>query len=107
MKKTSCQGGGFLFVQMVRRTWTSMKKLTILLYLLSCSAGSVAQDFLSLPGLNENNDGITSYRLLENDSDLVHGLLEIEGALLGPSETGSRLDNDGVHCFFGPNQEIP
>ncbi|MFQ6642567.1 hypothetical protein Gotur_018368 [Gossypium turneri] len=27
-----------------------MKKLTILLYLLSCSAGSVAQDLWSLPG---------------------------------------------------------
>ncbi|QHO59008.1 Acetyl-coenzyme A carboxylase carboxyl transferase subunit beta [Arachis hypogaea] len=38
---------------------TSMKELTILLYLLSCSAGSVAQDLWSLPGPDEKN-GITS-----------------------------------------------
>ncbi|XLU58252.1 hypothetical protein S245_052900, partial [Arachis hypogaea] len=41
---------------------------------------SVAQDLWSLPGLDEKN-GITSYELVENDSDLVHGLLEVEGAL--------------------------
>ncbi|VFQ99005.1 unnamed protein product [Cuscuta campestris] len=56
-----------------------MKKLTILLYILSCSAGSVAQDLWSLPGKN----GITSSGLVENDSDLVHGLLELESALVG------------------------
>ena len=48
-----------------------------LLYLLSCSTGSVAQDLWSLPGPDEKN-GITSYGLVENDSDLVHGRLEIE-----------------------------
>ncbi|KAK1260669.1 Protein ycf2 [Acorus gramineus] len=32
-----------------------MKKLTILLYLLSCSAGSVAQDLWSPPGPDENS----------------------------------------------------
>ncbi|KAK5832976.1 hypothetical protein PVK06_016785 [Gossypium arboreum] len=63
-----------------------MKKLTILLYLLSCSAGSVAQDLWSLPGPDEKN-GITSYGFIENDSDLVHGLLEVEGALVGSSQT--------------------
>uniref|UniRef100_A0A803N746 Ycf2 n=1 Tax=Chenopodium quinoa TaxID=63459 RepID=A0A803N746_CHEQI len=42
-----------------------MKKLTILLYLLSCSAGSVAQDLWSLPGPDEKN-AITSYGLVEN-----------------------------------------
>ncbi|KAF9597319.1 hypothetical protein IFM89_017179 [Coptis chinensis] len=56
-----------------------MKKLTILLYLLSYSAGSVAQDLWSPPGPDEKN-GITSYGFAENDSDLVHGLLEVEGA---------------------------
>ncbi|MBA0781612.1 hypothetical protein Gotri_002519, partial [Gossypium trilobum] len=54
----------------------------ILLYLLICSVGSVAQDLWSLPGPNEKN-GITSYRFIENDSNLVHGLLEVEGALVG------------------------
>ncbi|MBA0814579.1 hypothetical protein Gohar_020398 [Gossypium harknessii] len=75
---------------------TSMKKLMILLYLLICSAGSVAQDLWSLPGPNEKN-GITSYGFIENDSDLVHGLLEVEGALVGSSWTEkdcSQFDND-------------
>ncbi|GFP95129.1 protein ycf2 [Phtheirospermum japonicum] len=58
----------------------------LLLYLLSCSAGSVAQDLWSLPGPDEKN-GITSYGLVENDSYLVHGLLEVEGALVGSSRT--------------------
>ncbi|GAU45730.1 hypothetical protein TSUD_247380 [Trifolium subterraneum] len=71
-----------------------MKKLTILLYLLSCSAGSVAQDLWSLPGPNEKSDGITSYTPLENDYDLVHGLLEVEGALVGSSQTGSPMNWD-------------
>ncbi|RHN66425.1 hypothetical protein MtrunA17_Chr3g0090891 [Medicago truncatula] len=84
-----------------------MKKLTILLYLLSCSAGSVAQNLWSLTGPNEKNDGITSYRLLYNDSDLVHGLLEIEGALLGSSQTGSPFENDGVTFLLRPEPRNP
>nr|GMC82577.1 hypothetical chloroplast RF21 [Ipomoea batatas] len=58
-----------------------MKKFTILLYLLSCSAGSVAQDLWSSLGPDDKN-WITSYGLVENDSDLVHDLLEVEGALI-------------------------
>ncbi|MFQ6652981.1 hypothetical protein Gotur_024611 [Gossypium turneri] len=54
-----------------------MKKLTILLYLLSCSVGSVAQDLWSLPRPDEKN-GITSYGFVENGCNLVHGLLEVE-----------------------------
>nr|YP_009141235.1 hypothetical chloroplast RF21 [Lathyrus clymenum]AIL55761.1 hypothetical chloroplast RF21 [Lathyrus clymenum] len=107
MKKTSCREGGSYLYKWYVELGTSMKKLTILLYLLSCSAGSVAQDFLSLPGPNENNDGITSYRLLENDSHLVHGLLEIEGALLGPSETGNPFDNDGVPSLLRSEPRNP
>ncbi|KAK2350161.1 protein Ycf2 [Trifolium repens] len=84
-----------------------MKKLTILLYLLSCSAGSVAQDLWSLPGPNEKNDGITSYRLLDNDSDLVHGLLEVEGALVGSSQTGSKFNNDGVTLLLRTERRNP
>nr|YP_009729860.1 Ycf2 [Caldesia grandis] len=60
---------------------TSMKKFTILLYLLSCSAGSVAQDLWSPLGPDEKN-GIASYGFVEYDSDLVHGLLGVEGALV-------------------------
>jgi len=86
-----------------------MKKLTILLYLLSCSAGSVAQDLWSLPGPDEKN-GITSYGLVENDSDLVHGLLEVEGALVGSSRTEkdcSQFDNDRVTLLLRPEPRNP
>ena len=51
---------------------------------MSCFAESVTQDLWSLPGLDEKN-WITSYGLVENDSDLVHDLLEVEGALVGSS----------------------
>ncbi|XP_074357910.1 uncharacterized protein LOC141697423 [Apium graveolens] len=81
-----------------------MKKLMILLYLLSCSAGSVAQDLWSLPGPDEKN-GITFYGLVENDSDLVHGLLQVEGALVGSSRTEkdcSQFDNDRVTLLLRP-----
>ncbi|KAK2992662.1 hypothetical protein RJ640_014912 [Escallonia rubra] len=40
---------------------------------------SVAQDLWFLGSPDEKN-GITSYGLVGNDSDLVHGLLEVEGA---------------------------
>nr|YP_010850254.1 hypothetical chloroplast RF2 [Lobelia zeylanica]YP_010850278.1 hypothetical chloroplast RF2 [Lobelia zeylanica]WGH11666.1 hypothetical chloroplast RF2 [Lobelia zeylanica]WGH11667.1 hypothetical chloroplast RF2 [Lobelia zeylanica] len=60
----------------------SMKKLTILLYLLNCSAGSVAQELWSPPEPNENNRIAYGTRV-EDDFDLVHGLLEIEGILEG------------------------
>nr|NP_054393.1 Ycf2 [Epifagus virginiana]NP_054397.1 Ycf2 [Epifagus virginiana]P30072.1 RecName: Full=Protein Ycf2 [Epifagus virginiana]AAA65867.1 unknown [Epifagus virginiana]AAA65873.1 unknown [Epifagus virginiana] len=100
MKKKSCtcNGGDYYFYKWYFGLGTSMKKLTILLYLLSCSAGSVAQDLWSLPGPAEKN-GITSYGLVENDSDLVRGLLEVEGALVGSSRTEkdcSPFDNDRV-----------
>nr|YP_009341917.1 hypothetical chloroplast RF2 [Aletris spicata]YP_009341934.1 hypothetical chloroplast RF2 [Aletris spicata]ALV25482.1 hypothetical chloroplast RF2 [Aletris spicata]ALV25483.1 hypothetical chloroplast RF2 [Aletris spicata] len=86
MKKKSCKEGDSYLYKWYFELGTSMKKLTILLYLLSCSAGSVAQDLWSSPGSDEKN-WITSYGFVENDSDLVHGLLllEVEGALVGSS----------------------
>nr|YP_010926015.1 Ycf2 [Swertia davidii]YP_010926034.1 Ycf2 [Swertia davidii]WKF19515.1 Ycf2 [Swertia davidii]WKF19534.1 Ycf2 [Swertia davidii] len=100
MKKKSCNEGDSYLYKWYFELGTTMKKLTMLLYLLSCSAGSVAQDLWSLPGSDTKN-GITSYSygLVENDSDLVHGLLEVEGALVGSSRTEkdcSQLDNDRV-----------
>nr|YP_010729814.1 hypothetical chloroplast RF2 [Sassafras randaiense]WEF73435.1 hypothetical chloroplast RF2 [Sassafras randaiense]WEF73515.1 hypothetical chloroplast RF2 [Sassafras randaiense]WEF73595.1 hypothetical chloroplast RF2 [Sassafras randaiense]WEF73675.1 hypothetical chloroplast RF2 [Sassafras randaiense]WEF73835.1 hypothetical chloroplast RF2 [Sassafras randaiense] len=98
MKKKSCKEGDSYLYKWYFELGTSMKKLTILLYLLSCSAGSVAQDLWSPPGPDEKN-WITSYGFVENDSDLVHGLLEVEGALLGSSRTEkdcSQFDNDRV-----------
>nr|YP_010374952.1 hypothetical protein RF2 [Pontederia elata]YP_010374970.1 hypothetical protein RF2 [Pontederia elata]YP_010375382.1 hypothetical protein RF2 [Pontederia valida]YP_010375400.1 hypothetical protein RF2 [Pontederia valida]QXU58387.1 hypothetical protein RF2 [Pontederia elata]QXU58407.1 hypothetical protein RF2 [Pontederia elata]QXU58473.1 hypothetical protein RF2 [Pontederia elata]QXU58493.1 hypothetical protein RF2 [Pontederia elata]QXU59247.1 hypothetical protein RF2 [Pontederia valida] len=98
MKKKSCKEGDSYLYKWYFELGTSMKKLTILLYLLSCSAGSVAQDLWSSPGADEKN-WITSYGLVENDSDLVHGLLEVEGALVGSSRTEkdcSQFDNNRV-----------
>nr|YP_009662146.1 hypothetical chloroplast RF21 [Mitella diphylla]YP_009662162.1 hypothetical chloroplast RF21 [Mitella diphylla]QCU47258.1 hypothetical chloroplast RF21 [Mitella diphylla]QCU47274.1 hypothetical chloroplast RF21 [Mitella diphylla] len=109
MKKKSCNEGDSYLYKWYFELGTSMKKLTILLYLLSCSAGSVAQDLWSLPRPDEKN-GITSYGLVENDSDLVHGLLEVEGALVGSSRTEkdcSQFDNDRVTLFLRPEPRNP
>nr|UEN67517.1 hypothetical protein RF2 [Sophora wilsonii]UEN67536.1 hypothetical protein RF2 [Sophora wilsonii] len=109
MKKKSCNEGDSYLYKWYFELGTSMKKLTILLYLLSCSAGSVAQDLWSLSGPEEKN-GITSYGLVENDSDLVHGLLEVEGALVGSSRTEkdcSQFDNDRVTLLLRPEPRNP
>nr|ATL60393.1 Ycf2 [Cubanola domingensis] len=109
MKKKSCNEGDSYLYKWYFELGTNMKKLTILLYLLSCSAGSVAQDLWSLPGPDEKN-GITSYGLVENDSDLVHGLLEVEGVLVGSSRTErdcSQFDNDRVTLLLRPEPRNP
>ncbi|KAF1876945.1 hypothetical protein Lal_00033870 [Lupinus albus] len=109
MKKKSCNEGNSYLYKWHFELGTSMKKLTILLYLLSCSAGSVAQDLWSLPGPKEKNV-ITSYGLVANDSDLVHGLLEVEGALMGSSQTEkdcSQFDNDRVTLLLRPEPRNP
>nr|YP_006665824.1 hypothetical chloroplast RF21 [Elodea canadensis]YP_006665841.1 hypothetical chloroplast RF21 [Elodea canadensis]AEY84697.1 hypothetical chloroplast RF21 [Elodea canadensis]AEY84714.1 hypothetical chloroplast RF21 [Elodea canadensis] len=104
MKKRSCKEREFSLYRWYFELGTTMKKLTILLYLLSCSAGSVAQDLLSPLGLDEKMR-IASYGSLENDSDLVHGLLEVEGALVGSSRTEkdcSQFDNNRVTSLLRP-----
>nr|UEV85713.1 hypothetical protein RF2 [Eschscholzia californica]UEV85732.1 hypothetical chloroplast RF2 [Eschscholzia californica] len=109
MKKKSCKEGDSYLYKWYFELGTSMKKLTILLYLLSCSAGSVAQDLWSLPGPDEKN-WITSYGFVENDSDLVHGLLEVEGALVGSSRTEkdcSQFDNDRVTLLLRSEPRNP
>nr|YP_008999976.1 hypothetical chloroplast RF21 [Agrostemma githago]YP_008999993.1 hypothetical chloroplast RF21 [Agrostemma githago]AGZ17967.1 hypothetical chloroplast RF21 [Agrostemma githago]AGZ17984.1 hypothetical chloroplast RF21 [Agrostemma githago] len=109
MKKKSCNEGDSSLYKWYFELGTSMKKLTILLYLLSCSAGLVAQDLWSLPGPGGKN-GITSYGLVENDSNLVHGLLKVEGALVGSSRTEkdcSQFDNDRVTLFLRPELRNP
>nr|YP_009899906.1 Ycf2 [Neotorularia torulosa]YP_009899925.1 Ycf2 [Neotorularia torulosa]QKK46801.1 Ycf2 [Neotorularia torulosa]QKK46820.1 Ycf2 [Neotorularia torulosa] len=109
MKKKSCNGGDSYLYKWYFELGTSMKKFTILLYLLSCSAGSVAQDLWSLPGPDEKNR-ITSYGFIENDSDLVHGLLEVQGALVGSSRTEkdcSQFDNDRVTLLFRSEPRDP
>nr|YP_009942888.1 hypothetical chloroplast RF2 [Pseudowintera colorata]YP_009942905.1 hypothetical chloroplast RF2 [Pseudowintera colorata]QOD40395.1 hypothetical chloroplast RF2 [Pseudowintera colorata]QOD40412.1 hypothetical chloroplast RF2 [Pseudowintera colorata] len=109
MKKKSCKEGDSYLYKWYFELGTSMKKLTILLYLLSCSAGSVAQDLWSPPGPDEKN-WITSYGFVENDSDLVHGLLEVEGALVGSSRTEkdcSQFDNDRVTLLLRSEPRNP
>ena len=88
-----------------------MKKLTILLYLLSCSAGLVAQDLWSSPGPGSGEKNrITSYGFVENASDLVRGLLEVEGALVGSSRTEkdcSQFDNNRVTLLLRSEPRNP
>ncbi|KAK6786224.1 hypothetical protein RDI58_014749 [Solanum bulbocastanum] len=109
MKKKSCNEGDSYLYKWYFELGTSMKRLTILLYLLSCSAESVAQDLWSLSVPDEKN-GISSYGLVENYSDLVHGLLEVEGALVGSSRTEkdcSQFDNDRVILLLWPESRNP
>nr|YP_010168946.1 Ycf2 [Allium nigrum]YP_010168963.1 Ycf2 [Allium nigrum]QRZ02475.1 Ycf2 [Allium nigrum]QRZ02492.1 Ycf2 [Allium nigrum] len=100
MKKKLCKEGDSYLYKWYFKLGTSMKKLTILLYLLSCSAGLVAQDLWSSPGPGSGEKNrITSYGFVENASDLVRGLLEVEGALAGSSRTEkdcSQFDNNRV-----------
>ncbi|RWR98014.1 ycf2 chloroplast [Cinnamomum micranthum f. kanehirae] len=84
---------------MVLRTWNEHEEIndTSLSFELFCRIGR-SRDLWSPPGPDEKN-WITSYGFVENDSDLVHGLLEVEGALLGSSRTEkdcSQFDNDRV-----------
>ncbi|MFQ6646792.1 hypothetical protein Gotur_019866 [Gossypium turneri] len=67
---------------MLLRAWNKHEEINDTSLSLSCSAKSVAQDLWSLPGLDGKNE-ITSYGFVEKDSNLVHGLLEVEGALVG------------------------
>nr|YP_010474380.1 hypothetical protein RF2 [Corydalis benecincta]YP_010474391.1 hypothetical protein RF2 [Corydalis benecincta]UVH68667.1 hypothetical protein RF2 [Corydalis benecincta]UVH68678.1 hypothetical protein RF2 [Corydalis benecincta] len=109
-KRFPKEGGSYLYNWYFELA-TSMKRLTILLYLLSCSAGSVAHDLWSLPGPDEKN-GITS-DLVETDSALVRGLLEVfegEGTLVGSSRTekdGSQFANDRVTLLLRSERRNP
>nr|UFI07857.1 putative RF21 [Arceuthobium verticilliflorum] len=108
MKKSCNEGGSYLY-KCYFELGTSMKKFTRLLYLLSCSAGWIAQDLWSLPGPDERN-GMTS-GLVENDSDLVHGLLlEVKGALTGSSrieKNYSQFENDQGVTLLRPELSHP
>nr|YP_009644498.1 Ycf2 protein [Ligustrum japonicum]YP_009644520.1 Ycf2 protein [Ligustrum japonicum]QBS52294.1 Ycf2 protein [Ligustrum japonicum]QBS52295.1 Ycf2 protein [Ligustrum japonicum] len=108
MKKPCTEGDSYLS-KWYFELGTSMKKLTILLYLLSCSAGSVARDLWSGPD-DKNGIACSSSGLVENDYDLVHGLLEVEGALVGSSRTEkdcSQFDNDRVPLLLRPEPRNP
>nr|YP_009747743.1 Ycf2 protein [Lecanorchis japonica]YP_009747747.1 Ycf2 protein [Lecanorchis japonica]QII89423.1 Ycf2 protein [Lecanorchis japonica]QII89427.1 Ycf2 protein [Lecanorchis japonica] len=116
MKKKSCQVGDPYLYKWYFELGTNMNKFTILLYLLSCSAGSVAQDLWSSSRPDEKN-WITSYGFVENDSNLVHGLLlllllEAEGApaLEGSPRTEkdcSKFENNRVTLLLRPEPRNP
>ncbi|XP_047260537.1 protein Ycf2-like [Capsicum annuum] len=109
MKKKSCNEGDSYLYKWYFELGTSMKRLMILLYLLGCSAGSIVQDLWSLSGPDGKNR-ITSYGLVENDSNLVHGLLEVEGTLVGSSRTEkdcSQFDNNRVTLLLRPKPRNP
>nr|YP_009403522.1 hypothetical chloroplast RF2 [Downingia elegans]YP_009403531.1 hypothetical chloroplast RF2 [Downingia elegans]ASA34714.1 hypothetical chloroplast RF2 [Downingia elegans]ASA34725.1 hypothetical chloroplast RF2 [Downingia elegans] len=117
LQKTFGNEGDFYLYSSYVELGMSTKKLTILLYLLNCSAGSVAQDLWSPPEPEENNR-IAYGRLVENDFDLVHGLLEIEGILEGCSRTDlegcsrtekdcSQFDKDRVPLLLRPEPRTP
>ena len=78
-----CSVFGMMTGQLVLRTWNEYEEINDISLSFECSAESVAQDLWSLPGPDEKN-GITSYGLVENDSDLVHSLLEVEGTPVDP-----------------------
>ncbi|MFS7985611.1 Protein Ycf2 [Helianthus anomalus] len=96
--------GSFIHIFFPPRT--QLKWCFLVLGLLSCSAGSVTQDLWSLPGPDEKN-GITPYGLVDNDSGLVRGLLEVEGALVGSSRTCSQFDKDRVTLLLRPEPRNP
>ena len=100
IKRQSCQEAAFSLAKRYFELGTSMKRLTRLLSLLSFSGGPAAQDLWSSPGTDEKK-WIASYVLAQNDSSLsiVHGLLEVEGALVQslPTEKDcSQVDNSRV-----------
>nr|YP_009973443.1 hypothetical protein RF2 [Halophila beccarii]YP_009973456.1 hypothetical protein RF2 [Halophila beccarii]QNH92894.1 hypothetical protein RF2 [Halophila beccarii]QNH92907.1 hypothetical protein RF2 [Halophila beccarii] len=97
---------------------SSMKKFTIFLYFLSCSAGSVVRDLWSPLGPDEitwitsssSYGFLESHGFVESDSDLVHGLLEVEGVLVGSSRTEtdcSQFDKNRVPWLLRPEPRNP
>ncbi|KAJ0024309.1 hypothetical protein Pint_09212 [Pistacia integerrima] len=78
--------------------------MKILFYLLSCSTEAVHSEPWSPPRPNKKNE-IISFRLVENDSDLVHGRVEVEDVLVRSSWTKkdcNRFDNDRMILFLRP-----
>lgn len=86
----------------------SMKKLAILFLSFELFfIGSVAQDLWSLPRPNEKCSTISS-RLIQNEFDLVHTLLDVESTLirsLRGKKDRSRFENDQVALLLWPESK--
>nr|ANQ38696.1 Ycf2 [Cynomorium coccineum]ANQ38697.1 Ycf2 [Cynomorium coccineum]ANS54317.1 Ycf2 [Cynomorium coccineum] len=91
IKKKSYNDEYYHFYKFYFELGMSMNKLMILLYILSCSAGSVAQDFWYIPRI--------TYYFIEND--IVHDLLEVEGAIA----SSRNINNDRV-ALLGPSKPL-
>nr|YP_009433354.1 hypothetical chloroplast RF21 [Zostera marina]YP_009433371.1 hypothetical chloroplast RF21 [Zostera marina]ATD85264.1 hypothetical chloroplast RF21 [Zostera marina]ATD85281.1 hypothetical chloroplast RF21 [Zostera marina] len=85
MKKKPRKGRDSYLYKWYFELGTSMKKLTILLFFLVVPPDRPLKIF----GLHSYpvKKNILFYGFLENDFDLVYGLLEVEGALVGSSRT--------------------
>nr|UZT28511.1 hypothetical protein RF2 [Verbena officinalis]UZT28528.1 hypothetical protein RF2 [Verbena officinalis] len=109
LKLTLCEAADTYLYRWYFELGMGVKKITLLLYILSCSAGPVARDLWSVPRPDQK-DRIRSYKLLRDESDLVHGLLELQGALMAalPTEKDcSPFDNDRVPFLLRPEPKHP
>nr|UDZ61550.1 hypothetical protein RF2 [Limnophyton obtusifolium]UDZ61551.1 hypothetical protein RF2 [Limnophyton obtusifolium] len=85
------------------------KRFTVLLYILSCSAGSVAQDLWYPLGLEERKRS-AYYLHINQDSAIAHELLQLEGTLVGFPRTEkdcSQNKNKGVTLLLRSEPKNP
>nr|YP_010934949.1 hypothetical chloroplast RF2 [Gastrodia pubilabiata]WKV29268.1 hypothetical chloroplast RF2 [Gastrodia pubilabiata] len=76
LKNKSCIRWNYSLYKWYIEFGTSIKKLTILFYIFSCSAGLVAKDICSL---YEGDNKIILYEFIDNEFYIVKGLLQLEG----------------------------
>ncbi|KAK7847579.1 protein ycf2 [Quercus suber] len=99
MKKKSCNEGILICTNEINDTSLPFE--------LFCRFGRSRPLVFTEP---DEKNGITSYGLIENDADLVHGLLEVEGALVGSSRTEKdciQFDNDRMTLLLRPEPRNP
>lgn len=80
-----------------------MKKLRIVVYVLSCCGGWVGEEVWCVGGGDEKK-GMSCCGVVENDCDVVDGVLEVEGGVVGwwgREKDWSGFDNDGVRLVVG------
>nr|UDZ61554.1 hypothetical protein RF2 [Sagittaria trifolia] len=85
------------------------KRFTVLLYILSCSAGSVAQDLWYPLGLEERKRS-AYYLHINQDSAIAHELLQLEGTLVGfplTEKDCSQNKNKGVTLLLRSEPKNP
>ncbi|KAH0851496.1 LOW QUALITY PROTEIN: hypothetical protein HID58_094702 [Brassica napus] len=106
MKKSCNEGDSYLY-KWYFELGTSMKKFTILLYLLSCSAGSVAQDLCLYPDPMKKRGSLLmdSLRMIRIYFMPIRSARRFGGILTDRKDC---IDNDRVTLLFSPpNQGIP